>query len=209
MDLSTPGRAGFADKLRVALDQNSVGGSTLLGQLLEAYRPYLLQIANDELDTDLQGKAGGSDLVQQTFLEAQKDLVNFRGKSEAELMAWLRRVLLNNLANFRRQFRTNGKRDVSREVPMQGGDSSVPSVGELATSDLSPSGAARAHEEAAAVEAALARLPEDYRQAIVLRHQQGLSFAEIGAALGRSPEAVRKLWARAIEALQEQLGPPS
>ena len=52
---------------------------------------------------------------------------------------------------------------------------------------------------------ALARLPEDYRRVIALRYEQGQSFADIGQAMGRSSEAVRKLWFRAIERLRKEL----
>jgi len=192
----------------VKLEKSRAGATDLLGQLLDVYRPYLLQIANDELDSDLRGKAGGSDLVQQTFMEANKALVSFRGQTEAELVAWLRRILLNNLANFRRQFRASGKRDVSREVAIATGDSSVVGAGELQTQDSSPSSQAAAREQAETLNLALARLSDDHRQAIVMRHQQGQSFAEIGVAMGRSSEAARKLWARAVEELQNQLRPP-
>src|SRR5262245_60825813 len=124
MNRATEGEAAFDDHLRLALEESRNGASELLGHLLEVYRPYLLQIANDELDSNLQGKAGGSDLVQQTFLEANKDIASFRGKSEAELMTWLRRILLHNVANFRRQYHSN-KRDIGREVVLEAGSSGV------------------------------------------------------------------------------------
>src|SRR4051812_48306071 len=129
MDSSAENHA-FDANLHLALEASRAGDSHLLGQLLDAYRPYLLQIANEELNSDLQGKAGGSDLVQQTFLEANRDIAGFRGKTEAELTAWLRQILLHNLANLRRQFGVRTKRDVSREVAVQTGNSSVVGVGE-------------------------------------------------------------------------------
>jgi RNA polymerase sigma-70 factor (ECF subfamily) len=196
----------FDGNLQIAMQQARDGTTELLGQLLEAYRPYLLQIANDELDSNLRGKAGGSDLVQQTYLEANQDIAGFRGRSEAELIVWLRRILMHNLANFRRQFRTNGKRDIRREMPIGNGDSSGAGFGELPGEAPSPSDQALAREQDETLEQALARLPDDYRQAIVMRHQQHQSFAAIGAAMDRSADAARKLWARAIEALEMQLG---
>jgi RNA polymerase sigma-70 factor (ECF subfamily) len=64
------------------------------------------------------------------------------------------------------------------------------------------------HEQDRALQAALGRLPEDYRRVITLRYEQQLSFEEIGQLLHRSPDAARKLWARAVERLQEELDPP-
>jgi RNA polymerase sigma factor (sigma-70 family) len=51
----------------------------------------------------------------------------------------------------------------------------------------------------------MARLPDDYRRVLELRYWGGLSFVAMAPELERSPEAVRKLWYRAIERLQEEL----
>src|SRR5438874_1463377 len=91
------------------------GSSEALGNVLETCRAYLLLIARQELDTELQAKGGASDLVQETFLEAQRDFRQFAGQTEEELLAWLRRLLLNNVANFRRRYRETAKRDVNAE----------------------------------------------------------------------------------------------
>ena len=71
-------------------------------------------------------KGGASDLVQETFLEAQRDFPRFQGTSEAELLGWLRQMLLNNVANFTRHYRIT-KREVGREVAIQQDDSANPS----------------------------------------------------------------------------------
>jgi len=49
------------------------------------------------------------------------------------------------------------------------------------------------------------RLPAEYRLVLELRYWGGLSFVDIAPRLGRSPEAVRKLWYRAVERVQEEL----
>src|SRR5262249_48816230 len=81
------------------------GSPEALGQMLEACRCYLLGIADREFDAGLRAKGAPSDLVQETFLEAQRDFAQFQGSTEAELLAWLRRMLLHNLANFIRDYR--------------------------------------------------------------------------------------------------------
>ena len=181
------------------------GSREALGQVLEACRAYLLRIANEGLADDLQAKGGASDLVQETFLEAQRDFARFQGKTEAELLAWLRCLLLNNVANFARGYRETGKRQVSREVPLEPPDSS--SVGEmgLSANTATPSMEAMAREKAEAVERALERLPEDYRRVITLRNQERREFDDIGLLMGRSADAARRLWSRAIERLQQEL----
>ncbi len=176
-----------------------------LGRLLEECRGYLLLIAQRELSPGLRAKAGASDLVQQTMVEALRDFERFQGGSEAELLAWLRRLLLNNLGDFARRFQEAGKRQVGREVSL-GGASSEAGPPEPAAGGPTPSVAAMTEEHAAALRRALERLPDEYRQAIVLRSQEGLPFEEVGLRLGRSPNAARKLWLRAIESLQQELG---
>ena len=182
------------------------GSREALGHVLEACRGYLLLIAQQELDPELQTKGGASDLVQQTFLEAQKDLPRFRGSTPEALRAWMRRLLLNNLANFRRDLQ-RARRRVSREVTIDPGDSSTVGAGPPAGTS-SPSAALKRDEQTLALERAVESLPEDYRRVIELRYRQERSFEDIADLMQRSPNAVRKLWARAIEALQQELEAP-
>src|SRR5262245_32188049 len=175
------------------------GSREALGRLLEACRDYLLLVANRELDFDLRAKGGASDLVQQTFLEAQRDFAAFHGASEDELLAWLRRLLVHNLADFTRRYRGTRKRGAEREVTLEGDSSAVAPGDALAADTPSPSGRAVAREQDEGLERALAQLPEDYRQVILLRYQEERSFEEIGEMMGRSPNAARKLWLRAVQ----------
>src|SRR5262249_11646826 len=172
------------------------GSRDALGRLLDGYRDYLLLIAQRELDPDLKAKGGASDLVQETFLEAQRDFAQFHGASEAELLAWLRQLLLNNVANFTRQFRETAKRCVDREVSLGGDRSSFNQAAEVAGDAPTPSDVAVRHEQAEAVERALARMPDDYRAVLQLRYREELPFEEVAQRMSRSANAVRKLWAR-------------
>jgi RNA polymerase sigma-70 factor (ECF subfamily) len=163
----------------------------------------LLLLANKELSPELRTKAGASDLVQESFLDAQRDFGDFHGKSEAELRAWLRRILLNNVANFSRLFRNTGKRQLYREVAQHD-----TLIGELRYQGESPSSEVAARERDAELEMAMARLAEIHRQVIRWRNYERCTFEEIGGRLGRSAEAARKLWSRAVEQLQKLLEPP-
>jgi RNA polymerase sigma-70 factor, ECF subfamily len=180
-----------------------------LGRVLEACRPYLLVVAGRQLDAELRSKGGASDLVQETFLEAQRDFARFQGSSPDELRAWLRQVLLHNVGAFSRRFRTTGKREVGREVALQFDGGTIGVGCEPAGSAVSPSGVAIEHEEALALRRALERLPADYRRVVVLRFEEGRSFEEIGRLTDRSPDAARKVWARAMERLRQEWNGPS
>jgi RNA polymerase sigma-70 factor (ECF subfamily) len=184
------------------------GSAEALGQALEACRDYLLRIAQGELGSDLQAKGGASDLVQVTVLDAIRGFAKFEGNTEAELLQWLRRLLLNNLADFTRQYRETDKRQIDREVRLEG-DSSDERGGGLAAAWPSPSGEAMAHEQAEAIRRAIERLPDDYRRVIVLRYQEERSFEEIGDLLGLTANAARKLLLRAVERVQRELEGPS
>jgi RNA polymerase sigma-70 factor (ECF subfamily) len=187
------------------LDAARAGSPEALGQALEACRNYLLAIANRELHADLQAKGGASDIVQDTFLEAQKDFAKFTGSSPDELRAWLRALLQHRMANFVRHYRQTQKRGLERELPLDAGDSAASPARAVAADGPTPSQEVVAREQAEAVERILQRLPEDYRTVIRLRYQEDLAFEEIGRRMQRTAEAARKLWWRAIERLQDEM----
>jgi RNA polymerase sigma-70 factor (ECF subfamily) len=179
------------------------GSPEALGRALEAYRGYLLLMAEKKLGADVRAKGGASDLVQETFLEAQRDFGRFRGESRGEFRVWLRRILLNNLGVFTSRYRDTDKRDVAREVGFIGAGGRGGPLFDVAASTASPSAKVAAREHSKSLHAALARLPEDYRRVINLRYEGNLTFEEIGREIGRSPDAARKVWARAMESLRD------
>jgi RNA polymerase sigma-70 factor (ECF subfamily) len=184
------------------------GSAEAIGAALQACRGYLLQVAQEELGADLRAKGGASDVVQQTLLDAVRDFGRFHGDTEAELLAWLRRLLLNNLTDLARQYRDAGKRQVAREVGLGPADSTAGPGLVLPASTGTPSREVVAREEEDAVRRAVDGLPDDYRRAIALRYQEGRSFEEIGAELGLSPNAARKLLVRAVERVRHALEGP-
>jgi RNA polymerase sigma-70 factor (ECF subfamily) len=188
------------------LAEARAGSVEALGHALNGCRRYLLLVASQHIDVDLQAKGGASDLVQATFLEAQLDFARFQGTSEQELIAWLRRILVNNAGNFARHFRATEKRAVSREISLPPDGSTTDA---LVAPLPSPSGVMMAHEQITVLHRALGRLPDDYRRVIILRYLDGCSFDEVGRLMNRSPEATRKLWSRAMERLRVEWETPS
>ena len=176
-----------------------------MGNLLESFRAYLLAVADRELDAGLRAKGGASDVVQETYLEAHRDFAQFHGRSDDELRAWLRRLLLNNVANFRRRYRATDKRDAAREVAVQGLGSSVNWQERLGADSTTPSMVAMAAERDEALERAIQQLPPDYQEVIHCRYRDELPFEEIGRRMNRSSDAARQLWGRAIEKLEKML----
>ncbi len=191
------------------LAQARQGSREALGELLEGHRDFLQHLAERELDPDLRAKGGASDLVQQTFLEAQRDIGQFRGQTDAELAGWLRQMLLNNLASFSRRFRDTGKRHLGCEVSLEdsredeGGLRAV-----LADSDPGPLEKAMREENLRLLREALERLPPDDRELVQLRFWDELPFEEIGQRLQRSPDGVRKVFKRVVERLSDEMNTP-
>jgi RNA polymerase sigma-70 factor, ECF subfamily len=182
------------------------GSAEALGNLLEACRPYLLLIANDRVGLDLQAKVAPSDLVQETFLEAQRDFVAFRGTTEDALRSWLRQILLHNFQNQLRRHRDVEKRAKHAEVSLEPHEDRARN--QPVDPHDTPFTRAVARERDDALQQALAQLPPQARQVIEWRSLERCPFEEIGRRLDRSAEAARKLWTRAIERLQEMLDQP-
>jgi RNA polymerase sigma-70 factor (ECF subfamily) len=173
---------------------------------LERFRSYLLLLARVRLDPMVRAKVGASDVVQQTLLEAHRDRAQFRGRTVGEQAAWLRQILARKLANVVRDLRRD-KRDVARELPLQADlDESALRLGEwLAAEQSSPSQQVERQERAVRLAEALATLPENQREAVVLRHWHGCSLIEIGERLGCTTAAVTGLLLRGLRKLRKQL----
>jgi RNA polymerase sigma-70 factor (ECF subfamily) len=178
------------------------GNAAALGQLLELYRNYLRLQALALIGTGLRVRLDPSDLVQETFLEAHRDFPRFAGHTEGEIVAWLRRILVRNLADQLKRHRAGG-RDYRRQESLEAKlDRSSQDIEQSLQTGLStPSGRAAEREQSVVLADALAALPADYREVIVLRHLERLKFDEIAARMGRSSGAVRMLWTRALENL--------
>jgi RNA polymerase sigma-70 factor (ECF subfamily) len=184
------------------------GGEAAFGRLLARYTNYLTLLARVEVVRRLQGKLDPTDLVQETFLEAHRHFPTFRGSTEPEFVAWLRQILAGVLANTLRRYYGTKARDPRLEQDLQVGidQSSCVLGGNLIAADTSPSEAAVRREQAVLFSDALDKLSADYREVIVLRHLEGLSFAAVAERMGRSTDSVEKLWLRAIARLRQSVG---
>lgn len=189
------------------LERAQAGDGPALGRLLELYRNYLALTARVQVGRRLRGKVDAADIVQETFLEAHRDFAQFRGHTEPELVAWLRRILATNLANLIRHYYGTRARDMQleRELNRELDESWAALDAGLVAATSSPSQQAARREQAVLLADALQALPEDYRETIVLRHLEGLTFPEVARRMERSEDSVKKLWARALARLRRAL----
>jgi RNA polymerase sigma-70 factor, ECF subfamily len=186
------------------------GSAAALGSLLELYRNYLRLLARVEIGRRLQGKLDASDLVQDTFTEAHRNFGLFRGTAEPQLVSWLRQILAAKVANLVRHYFGTQGRDIrlEQELARSMDNSSHALCGDLAASISSPSQAASRREQGVLLADALSRLPEDYRDVIVLRNLEGLTFPEVAKRMQRSQDSVEKLWLRGLARLRQVCGEP-
>jgi RNA polymerase sigma-70 factor (ECF subfamily) len=183
------------------------GDDSARGQLLELYRNYLALLARLQIGRRLQGKVDPSDLVQEAFLKAYRHFEQFHGNSEGALVSWLRQILLSHLVDLVRRHRDSRRRDVrlERDLAAELDHSSRHLDAALFARQSSPSEQASHREQAVLLADALSRLPDDYREVLVLRHLEGLTFAEVAGRMGRSVDSVDKLWVRALDRLRRSL----
>lgn len=173
------------------------------GDVLQQCRDYLLAVAMRRLPSDLQAKLGASDLVQETLARAYERFDRFDGTSKQELLGWLLRILDYRLLTAVRKFRRTEATDIAREAHPDDGPQEL--LEYYRANTPGPELRAASKEEQQQVRQALDRLRADDREIIELRNFELLSFVEIGRRTGRSAEAVRKHWGRAIERLFDVL----
>ena len=193
-----------------------------LGSLLSIYRSYLNVLADTQLDRKLRARVSPSDVVQETMLEAHRDFRQFRGTSEREFVAWLRKILVHNLARMIDRHVKAEKRDVRRDVSLARRRASFDQstmnldkalIARLETPSVDAERRERAvilahvmnerRERAVILAHVMNELSEDYREVLLLRNIRGLKFRDVAEMMERSEAATKMLWMRAIKRLRE------
>jgi RNA polymerase sigma-70 factor (ECF subfamily) len=170
---------------------------------LEQYREYLALLARLQIDPRLQGKLDASDLVQQTLTKAHQRRDQFRGQSERERAAWLRRILGNTLIDQVRKFSLEVELERSLQAALDGSSARLEAW--LAAGGDSPSDRVVHQEQLLHLAGALAQLPDEQRTAVELHYLQESSVADIAARMGRTEASVAGLLRRGLQKLREFL----
>jgi len=188
-----------AEQVRRWIGAARLGCSTSRGRLLELCNSELITYAGTILRQSLKSKCDPADIVQDTAMEAYRDFESFRGENLEQLLGWLRQMLRNNAYNMHRKYLQTDKRQVGREAAIDR------DIAEQLVDQHDPEFWRDTLQDQETVKNGLNRLPVHMRQVILLRNRDGLSFSEIGAELGRSAEAARKLWSRSLARLQKEV----
>lgn len=169
------------------------GDERARNRLFERFMPLVRQFARRRIPSRIRDLTDTDDLVQETLLRAFKHVEDFEPRGEGAFFAYLRRILVNRIAD---EIRRVNRRPVTGPLPE-----------DLADAGRTPLELASGHETVEAYEAALETLPEDQRHAVILRVDFGCSHREVADILGRpSANAARMLVARGLVSLAERMG---
>ena len=169
--------------------------------LFERHLPALRAKARARLPKALRGKVAESDVIQDSFLAAFLAIGDFEDRGDGSFRRWLRTILERRVADeVRRHVEARG-RDLRREVRLP----TTAMGAAVAAAQASPSAEAVADERSASLREGIEGLDEDHRTVIRLVHDEGLTLVEAGRRMGRSADAARKLYGRALLRLSERL----
>lgn len=183
------------------------GDQHAANELFARCRNYLAVVARAQVESWLRAKADASDIVQETLVEANRDLRQFRGSTEGEWLAWLRQILSRNAADFVRRYRGTDKRQQRLEVPLAPppDHSSLAAGLEPRDTGETPTQQIMRLEREIQIADAITRLEPDHQEVIVLRNLERLPFEEVAQRMNRSRPAAQMLWMRAVRKLEEEM----
>jgi RNA polymerase sigma-70 factor (ECF subfamily) len=189
------------------LEQVRAGDRQAFERLFERHRAPLRQMIEVRADARLRARLDPSDVVQETQLEAFRRLTDYLERQPMPFHLWLRKMAYERLLNLRRDHVTAARRSVMREVPLPDASSLQLAARLLAgnASRSSPSARLARSELAAQMRQALAQLPEDDREILLLRYVDNLSNQEIAALLEINGASASKRHGRAILRLHKIL----
>jgi RNA polymerase sigma-70 factor (ECF subfamily) len=181
----------------------------VLARVFERHRRRLLKMVHLRMDPHLKAREGVSDVLQEAYLEISDRLDAYLQDPRLPFFLWLRTLTAQRLIRLHRRHVGAQRRDVRRQVPLQGTGlpeaSSVAMVDVLEASMTSPPDAALRTERRARLAAALDTIKSEDRDVLVLRHFEELSNGEVAAHLGIGTAAASKRYVRALRRLQEVL----
>lgn len=196
-------RESFNYKTQRLVAMAKVGDESALDQLCKAYNERVLRIVRMRMGPELRTKLQSMDLVQDAFISALRDLESFTYKSEGDFMRWISKIAENRIRDNLDKLHAE-KRDIRREIPLDNyrqadEDSFVRDFEPMKST--TPSMIISKREDLDKLEKAIDKLKPEYKEVIILTKIEGLSYKEVAEQLGKSPDAVRMILSRAIQAL--------
>lgn len=180
---------GTSDELLV---ERAVAGDTeAFGEIVRRWERRIYALAYGILGREDEAR----DAAQETFVAAFRNLPNFRG--EAKVSSWLHRIAVNQCVTRQRRAKVRG--EISFEAEQEAGRA------QFASPHGSPANATEAGQRAEAVRRAVAALPQELREVVVLKEFEDLTFQEIADALDVPLSTVKSRLYTALKQLRMRL----
>lgn len=181
------------------------GDNLAIEKLYEIYSERILRIVRLRMGSKLRSKMQSMDIVQEALFSSFRDMKNFVYKNEGDFLRWLSTIAENKIRDHLRKLGT-GRRDISKEIPLDDhGQSKSTTYWQKIepVNPITPTKIITEKEEWDKLENAMQTLKPEYREVIRLTKIEGLSQREVGEQLGKTPDAVRMLLGRALNALSK------
>lgn len=174
------------------------GDHGAVGDLYRLYEKRLKGAVRKQLGNKLRSRMETMDLVQSVWKDALSDIKGFEYKGADSFFKWMLSCIIRKIQDKGRYYAAK-KRDLEKEVGMENRGAASNGFSPPKSMDPTPSQAAITDEHTERLMGFLDKLPDNQRQALVLRMKDELEFEQIAEIMDKSEEAVRKLYSRAIK----------
>ena len=179
------------------------GNADAVAELIDAYRPRLLNFVKQQMSASLQRKVDAEDVVQEIAMSCVR-AVGDVDLSNRHPFDWVCQMARRRIVDAARMYKGTDKRALNREVPLAGGADTAQAgfIQMLVASITSPSQAFSRDQREFRLQQAIEQLPKENREALRMRYVESLPSKEIAQRLGKSDGAVRVLLTRSLKKLQ-------
>jgi RNA polymerase sigma-70 factor (ECF subfamily) len=191
------------------IDRLRGGDRGALAELFDKHRDRLRRMVELRIDARLRSRLDASDVLQEAFLDAARDLDAYLADPELPPLIWLRLHVGGRLTTLHRRHLGTKMRDAGLEISLY--QDALPEVSSAALASMllgrhtSPTQAAQRAERLLRIQEALNSLDPIDREVLALRHFEQLGRSETAAVLGITQEAGAKRYFRALKRLKDVL----
>jgi RNA polymerase sigma-70 factor (ECF subfamily) len=192
----------MGERDEAGLIQRAVSGDEVAFQLLfEQYMDTLTRFAERRMSPVVRRRVSAADVVQEAQIVAMRRIRDFEDRGDDAFRRWLLRIVRLKTSEAVRRHVGVARRDARRELTR----GRRTDTGQHRGANATPSQVAIGHELREKLDGALMELPPHYRDVFRMARLEGMTLAEIAERIGKSREAVKKMYARAIRRLHEAL----
>ena len=195
------GRVGAKASDEDLLRRFQAGDREALGTLLERYTDLLTRHAAGQLPQALRRRVSVADVIQEAGIVAHRRHGDFEDRGEGSFRNWLMRIVDLKVKEAVRAHAGVARRAIGREIPKR----TDVRTAHFVSRQPSPSQVAMGGELQALARDVMASLPPDYREVLRLAREQGMTLRQVAECMGRSRDAVKKLYGRALSRFTDEL----